>query len=229
MSAPIDVLRQTPLFRGLGQAELAQVAALAQRKRYQARENVVQQSDPAGDLFVIVAGHLKVVNAGAEGRDTAINLMGPGELIGEVTLFDGGPRSATVSALEPCELLVIRREPFLRLVEGQPKIAMELLRVMAQRLRRLTERSEDIAFLRVGERLAKRLVSLAAEYGQTRPDGSIRISVKLSQQEIGDLVDATRESANKHIKAWEDEGILSQESGHIIILDLPTLKDRSGD
>jgi CRP/FNR family transcriptional regulator, cyclic AMP receptor protein len=226
---PIDVLRRTPLFSGLGQAELASIAALAHRKRYEPREQVVQQGEPAGDLYVIVTGHLKVVNAGAEGKDTALNLMRPGELIGEVPLFDGGQRSATVIALEPCELLIIRREPFLRLVESQPKIALELLRVMAQRLRRLTERSEDIAFLRVGERLAKRLVNLASEYGQQRPDTSIRITVKLSQQEIGDLVNATRESANKHIKAWEDEGILSQESGHIIIRDPQALRDRSGE
>ena len=229
VATPIEILRKTPLFSGLGESELASVAALAQRKRCEAREHVVLQSDPATELFVIVYGHLKVVSAGAEGRDTALNLMGPGEVIGEVPLFDGGPRSATVIALEPCELLVIRREPFLRLIESQPKIAMELLRVLARRLRRLTERSEDIAFLRVGERLAKKLVSLASEYGQSRPDGSVRISVKLSQQEIGDLVNATRESANKHIKAWEDEEILAQEGGHIIIRDLPRLRERSGE
>jgi CRP-like cAMP-binding protein len=176
-----------------------------------------------------MSGHLKVVSAGADGRDTGLNIMGPGELIGEVPLLDGGPRSATVQALEPCELLVIRREPFLRLIESSPKIAIELLRVLAQRLRRLTERSEDIAFLRVGSRLAKRIVSLAGEYGESHPGGGVRVTVKLSQQELGELVNATRESVNKHIKAWEDEGILSQESGHVVILDLHRLRNHSGE
>jgi len=229
MAAPVELLRKAPLFSGLGQAELAAIAALAQRKRYEQRDIVVHQTDPSGELFVIVSGHLKVVSAGADGRDTALGIMGPGEVIGEVPLLDGGPRSATVAALEPCELLVIRREPFLRLLESSPKISIELLRVLATRLRRLTERSEDLAFLRVGERLAKRLVGLAGEYGQAQPDGSIRITVKLSQQEIGELVNATRESANKHIKAWEDEGLVSQESGHIIIRDLDNLRGRGGE
>jgi CRP-like cAMP-binding protein len=229
MAAPVELLRKTPLFSGLGPSELAAVAALAQRKRYAARQIVVQQTDPSDELFVIVEGRLKVVSAGADGRDTALAIMGPGEVIGEVPLLDGSPRSATVAALEPCELLVIRREPFLKLLESSPRIAIELLRVLAMRLRRLTERSEDIAFLRVGERLAKRIVGLAGEYGEKTKDGSTRITVKLSQQEIGELVNATRESANKHIKAWEDEGLVSQESGHIVIRDLDALRHRGGD
>jgi CRP-like cAMP-binding protein len=229
MAAPIELLHKAPLFSGLGPSELASVAALAQRKHYDKGDIVVQQSDPSGDLFLIVSGHLKVVSAGADGRDTALGIMGPGEVIGEVPLLDGGPRSATVQALEPCELLIVRREPFMRLLETSPKITIELVRVLATRLRRLTERSEDLAFLRVGERLAKRIIGLAEEYGQQQPDGSIKITVKLSQQEIGELVNATRESANKHIKAWEDEGLVSQDHGHIVIRDLIRLRDRSGE
>ena len=102
MAAPIELLHKAPLFSGLGPAELASVAALAQRKHYDKGDIVVQQSDPSGDLFLIVNGHLKVVSAGADGRDTALGIMGPGEVIGEVPLLDGGPRSATVIALEPC-------------------------------------------------------------------------------------------------------------------------------
>jgi CRP-like cAMP-binding protein len=229
MAAPVELLRKTPLFSGLGEGELAAIAALAQRKRFGARELVVQQSDPSGELYVVVEGRLKVVSAGADGRDTALGIMGPGELIGEVSLLAGGPRSATVAALEPCELLVIRREPFLKLLESSPKISVELLRVLATRLRRLTERSEDLAFLRVGERLAKRIAGLAAEYGEAQKDGSVRITVKLSQQEIGELVNATRESVNKHVKAWEDEGLLSQHSGYIVIRDLDALRSRGGE
>jgi CRP/FNR family transcriptional regulator, cyclic AMP receptor protein len=229
MGAPLELFRKATLFQGLGDSELASIAALAQRKRFEARDLVVQQTDPSGELFLIVEGHLKVVSAGLDGRDTALGIMGPGELIGEITLLDGGPRSASVVALERCELLVIRREPFLRLLESSPKIAIQLLRVLATRLRRLTERSEDLAFLRVGERLAKRIVGLADEYGAAQPDGSIRVMVKLSQQEIGELVNATRESVNKHIKAWEDDGLLAQEGGHLIMRDLERLRERGGE
>ena len=229
MGAPIELLRKVPLLSQLSQGELTAIASLAQRKRYLPRDVIVQQSDPSSELFIIVEGHLKVVTAGADGRDSALGIMGPGEVIGEVSLLDGGPRSATIATIDHCELLLIRREPFLKFLETSPKTAIELIRVLAGRLRRLTERSEDIAFLRVGGRLAKRLVGLARQYGEKLPDGGMRIGFKLSQQEIGELVGATRESANKQIKAWEQEGLLSQQSGHIVIHDLDRLGQQSGD
>ena len=228
VAAPIELLRKVPLLSGLGEPELASVAALAQRKRYSARDVVVQLDDPGGELFVIVTGHLKVVSGGADGRDTALAIMGPGEVFGEVSLLDGGPRSATVAALEECELMMIRRDPFLKFLESSPKTAIELLRVLTAKLRRLTERSEDIAFLRVGDRLAKRLASLAEKYGERLADGSTRVTFKLSQQEIGELVSATRESANKQIKAWEQAGLLSQRGGHLVIHDIERLREHGG-
>ena len=229
VAAPLELLRNVPLLSGLSQPELAAIAALALRKRYEPRDVVVQMSDPGGELFVIVEGHLKVVSAGIDGRDTALGIMGPGEVFGEVSLLDGGPRSATVQTLEHCELLVIRREPFLRFLESSPKTAIALARVLAGMLRKLTERSEDIAFLRVGDRLAKRLADLADKYGQKLPGGGIRIRFKLSQQEIGELVSATRESANKQIKAWEQEGLLSQQAGHLVIHDVDRLRMQGGE
>jgi CRP/FNR family cyclic AMP-dependent transcriptional regulator len=96
-------------------------------------------------------------------------------------------------------------------------------------VRKLTERSEDIAFLRVGDRLAKRLADLAEKYGEKLADGSLRISFKLSQQEIGELVGATRESANKQIKSWEQAGLLTQQSGHLVIRDPEALRQHGGE
>jgi CRP/FNR family transcriptional regulator, cyclic AMP receptor protein len=229
VSAALDLLRRVPMFGNLSDAELVAIAGLAQRKRFEARHMVVQQSDPGGELFVIIAGFLKVISAGADGRDTALGIMGPGEVFGEVSVLDGGPRSATVCALEHCELLAIRREPLLRFLESSPKTSIQLLKVLTGWLRRLTERSEDIAFLRVGDRLAKRLAGLADKYGAKQPDGTIRIPFKLSQQEIGELVSATRESANKQIKVWEQAGLLSQQGGYLIVHDVERLREASGE
>lgn len=222
---PNELLRRIPLFSDLDERELSSIAQLVHVKRHRAKDFIVQQSEPGGELFVVVDGHLKVVTSDAEGRDTALNILGPGEVVGEVSLLDGGPRSATVTAVDPCELLVIRREPFLRFLEGSPTVAIKLLSVLARRLRRLTERAEDIAFLRVGDRLAKRIVALADEYGEPRPDGSVRIAFRLSQQEMGDLIGATRESANKQLRMWEHRGMVSQEGGHLVIHRLDELRD----
>ena len=224
MSAPIELLRRVPLLQSLSDAELKTIANLSTRRRVRARETVVQQSEPGNELFVLMSGHLKVVSTDPEGRDAGLNVMGPGEVFGEVALLDGGPRSATIVALEPCELLVIRREHWLRFLRESPDTAVQLLGVLAARLRKLTERTEDIAFLRVGERLAKTLAALASTYGEKQPDGSIRLALKMSQQEMGDLVGATRESANKQIRAWEQEGLVKQDHGHLIILDIDALR-----
>jgi len=224
MSAPIELLRRVPLLQSLSDAELRTIANLSTRRRVRARETVVQQSEPGNELFVLMTGHLKVVSTDPEGRDAGLNVMGPGEVFGEVALLDGGPRSATIVALEPCELLVIRREHWLRFLRESPDTAVQLLGVLAGRLRKLTERTEDIAFLRVGERLAKTLAALASSYGDKQPDGSIRLALKMSQQEMGDLVGATRESANKQIRAWEAEGLVAQDHGHLIIRDLEALR-----
>ena len=227
MAAPIELLRNVALFNGLSESALASIAALAQRKRFDARDTVVQQGDPGGELFVIVLGHLKVTSAGADGRDIALNIMGPGEVVGEVSLLDGEPRSATAVAIDACELLAIRREPFMHFLESSPKTSIELLRILTFRLRRLTERSDDVAFLRVGGRLAKRIADLVEKYGKKQVDGSTRLPFKLSQQEIGELVSATRESANKQIKVWEQEGLLSQQNGHLIVQDIARLREQA--
>lgn len=224
VAAPVDLLRRAPLLQSLSEAELQAIAELASRRRCRAREVVVQQSDPGDELFVLLSGHLKVLSTDPEGRDTALSVMGPGEVFGEVALLDGGPRSATVVALEACELLVIRREHWLRFLKTSPETAIQLLAVLAGRLRRLTERTEDIAFLRVSERLAKRLAALGETFGQALPDGGVRLALKMSQQEIGDLIGATRESANKQIRAWEQEGLLTQDHGHIVIRDVAALR-----
>ena len=229
MGAPVELLRKVSMLSGLGEAELNAVAAIAQRKRFGARETVVQQADPGGEMFVIVSGHIKAVSAGADGRDNALSILGPGEVCGEVSLLDGGPRSATMTSLDRCELLIIRRDPFMRFLESSSRTAIELLKVLTMRLRKLTGRSEDIAFLRVGGRLAKRIAELAEAYGIKEPNGGYRLPFKLSQQEIGDLVNATRESANKQIKQWEDEGLVSQDSGHLIVLDLQRLRAQGGE
>jgi CRP-like cAMP-binding protein len=225
MAAPLEVLRRVPLLEGLTDQELRAISELATRRRCRARQTVVQQSDPGEELFAVVSGRLKAVSTDPEGRETALAVMGPGEVFGEVALLDGGPRSLSVVALEPCELLVIHRDHWLRFVRGSPETAIKLLAVLAGRLRRLTERSEDVAFLRVGERLAKRLAALADSFGIRDADGSVRLALKMSQQEMGDLVGATRESANKQIRAWEEAGLVRQDHGQLLIPDLEALRE----
>lgn len=216
------LLRTIPLFEGLSEPELDQVAELAKVRSYSARSVVVTQGEPALALFVILRGRLKVASCGPDGRDTVLGIMGEHEVFGEIALIDGGPRSATCTAVEPCELLVLERPLFLKLLESSPGISLKLLHVLAQRLRRLSQRSEDAAFLDVPSRLARSLLDLATRFGESGRPGSsgIRLTIKLSQQELGELVGATRESVNKHLNDWTRQGLLKLQGGSMIIADI---------
>jgi CRP/FNR family cyclic AMP-dependent transcriptional regulator len=220
------LLRSIPLFAGLSEDDLAKVGELARTKAYGAREVVVTQGDPALALFAIVRGRLKVASCGPDGRDTVLGIMAEGEVFGEVALIDGGTRSATCTAIEPCELLVIERAQFFELLESSPAIAVKLLQVLAGRLRRLSQRSEDAAFLDVPSRLARSLLDLATRFGERRraPSSGIYIALKLSQQELGDLVGATRESVNKHLKDWTRQGYLELQGGRMVISDVESVR-----
>jgi CRP/FNR family cyclic AMP-dependent transcriptional regulator len=220
------LLRAISLFEGLSEEDLAKIGALAQVRSYAPRAVVVTQGEPALALFAIVRGRLKVASCGPDGRDTVLGIMDEHEVFGEVALIDGGTRSATCTAVEPCELLVIERALFLKLLETSPSISVKLLYVLAQRLRRLSQRSEDAAFLDVPTRLARTLLDLAVRFGErTRPPStSIRITLKLSQQELGDLVGATRESVNKHLSDWTRQGFLQLQGGRMVISDMESVR-----
>lgn len=215
----LRLLGEIPLFNGLSAEQLEKIASLTRVRSCAAREVVVTQGEPADALFAIVKGTLKVASSGPDGRDTVLGIMAEGEVFGEVALLDGGLRSATCTAIAPCELLVIERAQFLELLELSPGIAARLLQVLAARLRRLSQRSEDAAFLDVPSRLARSILSLAARFGERRERGGIFIGLKLSQQELGDLVGATRESVNKHLNEWTRQGYLEQQAGRLIIAD----------
>jgi len=219
------LLGSIPLFAGLSAEQLGKIAALAQVRTYAGREVVVNQGDPARALFAIMRGRLKVVSCAPDGRDTVLGIMAEGEVFGEVALLDGGVRSATCTAIEPCELLVIDRAQFMELLEKSPGIAVGLLHVLAARLRRLSQRSEDAAFLDVPSRLARTLLDLATRFGEKRRPGSgVYIALKLSQQELGDLVGATRESINKHLNEWRSQGFLELDGGRMVISDLESVR-----
>jgi CRP/FNR family transcriptional regulator, cyclic AMP receptor protein len=220
------LLASIPLFQGLSPEQLEKVAALAQVRAYAAREVVVSQGEPARSLFAIVGGRLKVASCGPDGRDTVLGIMAEGEIFGEVALLDGGTRSATCTAVEPCELLMIDRVQFLELLETAPGISIKLLDVLARRLRRLSQRSEDAAFLDVPSRLARSLLDLASRFGEKVGPHSrgISITLKLSQQELGDLVGATRESVNKHLNDWTRQGFLNLQGGRMVISDIESVR-----
>ena len=221
--ALIDGLSKVWLFNGLAQDDLVHLAQLAKTRVYKSRETIVSKGDPADEFYVLLRGRAKVTAQGKEGADTAINVMGPGEVFGEVGILDGQPRSATVTTLEECEMAVVDKRAFDGLLAASPAVAIRLLTVLAGRIRELTTRVEDRAFLDVPARLAKQLLWLAGNHG-TESNSGVRIELKLSQQELGDFIGATRESVNKNLRDWTRNGFIKNDRDFLDILDLDALR-----
>jgi len=212
-----EILARVPVFANLGERELDELAQVAHTRRLRPREELFHKGDEGSQVYVIVRGRLRVGTTSADGDDVLFGIMNPGEVFGELALLAGGQRTGTVTAIDECELLCLERRDFLSFLRrGHPDVAIHLLEALAERLRRISEFVEDTVFLNLPARLAKKLLGLAEAYGEQGERG-VRIDLKLSQQELATMVGTTRESVNKQMRAWEDEGVVTSERGFITI------------
>jgi CRP-like cAMP-binding protein len=212
-----ELLSRVPLFRAIGERQLAGLVPAARAVSYRARQEVFHKGDPGAELFAVIRGRLKALTTSQGGHDVVFSIIGPGEVFGELALLGETARTATVTAIEPCDLMVLDRRDFLAFLRKNPDVAIELLSLLVERLKNLSEVLEDTQFLNLPVRLAKKVTSLADVYGRPGPDG-LRVDLRLSQEEWGDLVGATRESINKQMRAWSEEGLIRVESGYVTIL-----------
>jgi CRP-like cAMP-binding protein len=210
------LLRRVPLFARLEDAQLDALAAATTTRRLAAREELCHKGDAAGQVYVVASGRLKVLSTSQDGDEVVLNLLGAGEVIGELPLLLGGQRTATVVALEPSEMVVLERREFLRFLRERPEAASELLTTLAERVVWLSECIEDIAFLGVAGRIAKKLLALAENFGEPGP-GGVHVTLRLSQGELAQYVGTTRETVNKQIRAWSEQGVLHMEAGSITL------------
>jgi CRP/FNR family cyclic AMP-dependent transcriptional regulator len=223
----LALLQKVPLFAGLAAERLEALTEVTTTKRLAAREELFHKGDEAAQVYVVASGRLKVVTTSVEGDDVLFAILDEGEVVGELPMLTGGRRTASVVALEPCELLTLARRDFLRFLRDQPEGAIELLVVLAERLVRVSEFAEDTLFLALPARLAKKLLHLAERYGAEGAGGT-RIDLRLSQGELADLVGTTRESVNKQIRAWTEDGIVRMDRGEVTILDADRLERFAG-
>ena len=213
-----DLLAKVPVFSGFASRELEALVPAARAEQWKPRQEVFHKGDPGSQLYVVVTGRLKALTTSMDGDDVVFNIIGPGEVFGEIALLSEGPRTATIRAIDKCELLVLDRRDFLSFLKKTPDAAVRMLSVLAERIKRASEFVEDTQFLNLPVRLAKKFNDLAASYGRQEGD-HIRIDLRLSQEEWGDLVGATRESINKQMKVWSDEGLIRVDSGIVTLLD----------
>ena len=144
-------------------------------------------------------------------------IVGPGDVIGEVSLLDGQDRSADVHALEACILLTVERDHFMAMLRNSSDLCLRLMSVLCDKLRRATVSVEEALLLDLSGRLGRHLQRMASEHGTATPEG-IRINVRLSQSELASLVGASREKVNRQLKLWENQGVILNRGGYIILV-----------
>ncbi len=210
--------KQNPLFAQLSMGQLTRLAELARTHRYGKEHVIFNEGDPGTALYTIVKGRVKISQSSPDGKERTLALLGPGDVLGELALLDGGPRSADAVIAEDAELLVIPREDFLTFVMEQPQVAMSLLVVLSQRLRHTNLLVHDAAFFDVRGRLARVLLELARADGAAEPSGAL-VCPQLTQSELASMVGVTRESINKWLRYYERSGIVARRRGRLVVLD----------
>lgn len=218
-------LGKVPFFSTLEPEELRELSAVARRRSYEAGEVIFHRDDPGNTLFVIRTGRVRIFLTSSEGQEVALALFRAGDAFGELALFDGQPRSASAVAIEPVETYTIQRQDFISAVMRRPRVALQLLATLSQRLRQTDSMVEDLLFLDVHGRVAKKLLELAETLGVSTPEG-VRIEMRLTQSDLASLVGASRESVNKVMSYLLAKRYVSAEKRKITILRLAELRKR---
>ncbi|MDP8922174.1 MAG: Crp/Fnr family transcriptional regulator [Chloroflexota bacterium] len=219
----LDLLRRSLMLHSLPQAELERVAAMMRPRRYRRGAPVCHLDDPGEELHLVVRGRLKVVVPGETGEEAVLTIVGPGDLFGEMSLLDGGPRSATVIPLEPVETYALRRHDFLQLLRSNPDAVESVLRALAQTIRRLSDQVTALMFLDLRGRLAKKLLELAAKHGRDAP-GGVELEIELTQEDLAGMVGATRPRVNNALGFFEDRGAIARRGRRLVIRDAGLLQ-----
>ena len=217
--------KQVDIFASLSDADLQDLMTVARRRTFRAGEVICHRDDPGQVLYIIKEGKVKISLISPDGQEISLVVFGPGDCVGELALLDGEPRSADVIALERVECYTLQRSDFHKTVMKNPTIAIHVLEVLSRRLRRMNKQVEDLIFLDVYGRVAKKLLELADEHGQQTDEGTL-INVRLTQQELASMVGASRESVNKVIGYFTDKQYISTDRHKITIRRMADLQRR---
>jgi CRP-like cAMP-binding protein len=221
-----DFVRQAPLFTALDD----EAAAALQRSMVEVRMSrgdvLFTEGQPGDRLYVVTEGKIKLGRSSADGRENLVAVLGPGEMFGELSLFDPGPRTATATAVTDCVLLGVGHEDIKPWLASRPEVGAQLLQALARRLRRTNESLADLVFSDVPGRVAKALLDLARRFGVQREDG-LHVTHDLTQEELAQLVGASRETVNKALADFASRNWLRLEARAVVILDAERLQRRA--
>ncbi|CAH1679118.1 Crp/Fnr family transcriptional regulator [Hyphomicrobiales bacterium] len=210
-----SLLAANPFFAGLHPETLHKLALVCRQRHLAAREVLFLKGDPSDGLYAIRRGLIRIGTTDDLGQQMTVNLLGSGDVFGEIALLDGRSRTADAVAADDTEMFFLPRRDFLTLLSGEAALAVHLIELLCGRLRDVLERIEEATFLPAATRLARRILTLAVDYGT---------EVHASQEELASLSGITRETVNRQLQGWKRDGVLSLGRGRLTIHDLDGLR-----
>jgi len=221
-----EVVRRAPLFTALDEAAAVSLRTSMDTVKIAKGSILFKEGDDGEHLYVIVDGKLKLGTSSGDGRENLLSILGPGEMFGELSLFDPGPRTSTATAVTDAKLLSLSHEKVIPWLKQNPEVSLQLLTRLSQRLRRTNEAVGDLVFSDVPGRVAKALIDLGDRFGKTTPEGLL-VNHDLTQEELAQLVGASRETVNKALADFAGRGWLKLDGRSVLIADVDRLSKRS--
>jgi len=221
-----EAFLQSPLFAALD-AEGAAALRASLVSRDVSKGDVLFQEGQIGDhMYVIVEGKVKLGQTSTDGRESLLGVLGPGEMFGELSLFDPGMRTSTATALTDTTVLLMGHDQLKPWLSGRPEVAAALLQALARRIRRTNDAMADLVFSDVPGRVAKALMDLGEKFGEVTPEG-LMVTHDMTQEELAQLVGASRETVNKALADFAQRGWIRLESRQVLIIDGERLGKRA--
>ncbi|HKD99188.1 MAG TPA: Crp/Fnr family transcriptional regulator [Micromonosporaceae bacterium] len=221
-----EVLARSGIFQGVEPETASALAKEMEITDIRKGDVIFNEGEPGDSLYIVLTGKIKLGRRAADGRQNLIALMGPSDMVGELSLFDPGPRTATATAVVDSRVARLRKQALRPWLSDRPEIAEQLLRVLARRLRRTNDALADLIFTDVPGRVAKNLLQMARQFG-SRDGGVLRVTHDLTQEELAQLVGASRETVNKALADFASRGWLRLDGKSVIVLDPERLARRA--
>jgi CRP-like cAMP-binding protein len=219
MTSRTDSLAQSTLFAALSAEEQSEVARQFSPHYYEKDDYLFWEGEPAEWLVLVTAGQVKMIKHSESGRETILATFGPGQIVGEVGVLVGETYPATAQALEPASTLNLRRDDYTELVRKYPDLAWALIQELGRRLQGAHETIRSLAVEKVERRVARVVLRMANTAGERLDDGTVRISVPLSRQDVADMAGTVIETAIRALSKFQKQGLIETREGHIVLLE----------
>lgn len=221
-----EVLAQSGLFQGLPQEAVDPVASRLETVALPRGRVVFNEGEPGDSLYIVMSGKIKLSRRSPDGRENVLAVMGPSDQFGELSVFDPGPRTATATAVTDVKLARMPQSVLRPWIEAHPEVGERLLHVLARRLRRTNDSVADLIFTDVPGRVAKALLQMADRFGSREGEG-LRVKHDLTQEELAQLVGASRETVNKALADFVHRGWIQLQGKSVVVLDEERLRRRA--